>query len=373
MPTGAEKPNPSHLLPESGNPAVRRLPTPGELRAEFRLSATAAAGIAASRQTILDILAGRDRRLLTIVGPCSVHDAAEALAYGRWLQLQATRHEKSRTGAGWRGLVRSPLPATCLASQADQAASPPTDAHATDRQQRPDDTAEGLRQARDLLCQLAEHGLPLAVELVSPLLWPYWADCASWVAVGARGVESAALREAASALPCASGFKNATDGQTDSARLAVATALRPSTVLTVDEAGVLVELLSRGNPLPHVVLRGGRNGDNLVQAAPLAAQLAVDGLPAALLVDASHGNSGFRPETQAGIVRCALELRRQGLPVRGLLIESYLRSGAQPLDCGAPGTTSIGQRLQAGLSVTDPCLGQAETASLLDEIAAALK
>ena len=42
--------------------------------------------IARSRRAVEDIVLGRDDRLLTVVGPCSIHDPAAALEYARLLK-----------------------------------------------------------------------------------------------------------------------------------------------------------------------------------------------------------------------------------------------------------------------------------------------
>ncbi|MBU0956637.1 MAG: 3-deoxy-7-phosphoheptulonate synthase, partial [Spirochaetes bacterium] len=243
------------------------LPGPAALSAQTALSAAAARAATENRLAILSILQGRDRRLLVIIGPCSVHDPAEALDYAHWLLPFARRMqdcmliamrcyvEKSRTGAGWRGLARQPLPAGIMASGAGSATDGSTTLQASPQ--------SGIQAARAFLVQVAELGLPVAVEMVSPFLWPYWSDCVSWASVGARGVESQALREAASALPCACGFKNATDGSIDTALHAIQTAALPGPVLALHSAAAdstLYELSSRGNPCPHLILRGGRQG-----------------------------------------------------------------------------------------------------------------
>jgi 3-deoxy-7-phosphoheptulonate synthase len=322
-----------------------KLPSPAALHSCYPVPDQA--GVALQRQTVLNILKGLDKRLLLIVGPCSIHDTTEALHYAEWLASLArdTCHhayimmrcyvEKSRTGAGWRGLAREPQPG------------------------KPANASEGIRRSRQFIQAVSALGLPVAIEMVSPLLWPYWIDCVSWVSVGARGVESQALREAAAALPCACGFKNAMDGTADSAIMAAATSAMPSSVLTIDAAGQLCELETAGNCWPHLILRGGKQGPNIDQAAAICQKMHDKNLSPCLIVDASHGNSAYTPSQQHVAALAAIEARQNGLPIRGLMLESYHDNGSQPISEGA---------LQPGISITDPCLGKKETKILLDTL-----
>lgn len=330
------------------------LPTPGELRAAMPLSAGAELAVAAGRKAVEASLLGADPRPLIIVGPCSVHDRAETLDYGRRLAEAAAAHaaellvvmrcyvEKSRSGEGWRGMARDP---------------------ALDGTGR---AAEGVRAARALLVELAERTrLPLAMELVGPFLWPYFIDALSWVSVGARGVESPALREAAAALPCPCGFKNGRDGRLETAVAAATVASKPGTSLAVGDDGRLTEMTALGNPSPHIILRGADGKPNWRRAPEALRRLAAAGLKPGLIVDASHGNSGKDPTRQASVALGAMRLRRRIPGIRGVMIESYLRTGCQ----------AAGQRvgLKPGLSITDPCLGWEETEELLAALAAAAR
>ena len=61
------------------------LPTPAELLDELPLGTDHAAQVAAHRDAVREVLAGRDDRLLVIVGPCSIHDPEAGLDYARRL------------------------------------------------------------------------------------------------------------------------------------------------------------------------------------------------------------------------------------------------------------------------------------------------
>lgn len=330
------------------------LPTPAELRTAAPLSPAARLAVAAGREAAVASLIGADPRPLVVVGPCSVHDRAETLDYGRRLAEAASAHkpellvvmrcyvEKSRSGEGWRGMARDP---------------------ALDGGGR---AADGVREARALLVELAERTrLPLAMELVGPFLWPYFIDALSWVSVGARGVESPALREAAAALPCPCGFKNGRDGRLETAVAAATVASKPGAALAVGDDGGLIELPAEGNPLPHIILRGADERPNWRRAPEALRRLTAAGLLPALIIDASHGNSGKDPRRQAAAALGAMRLRRRVPGIRGVMIESYLRTGCQ----------AAGPRggLRPGLSITDPCLGWEETRELLAALAAAAR
>jgi 3-deoxy-7-phosphoheptulonate synthase len=328
------------------------LPLPSALRAEYPLSDAGRNAVEASRRSVLDILRGRDRRLLLIIGPCSIHDEGGAYAYADFLREQARAYndrffivmrcymEKSRTGEGWKGMARDPQ-----FSGASGAAE------------------EGLKKARRIMSALADSGLPLATELASPYLWPYWIDTVSWASIGARGVESQALRETAQLLPCPCGFKNGRDGGLLNALTAATIALRPGAALACGlEDGRPAETDAPGNPLPHVILRGSDTRPNWRKALKLERLMRAAGLPPAIIVDASHGNSGKNPDRQREVALGALRLRKRGVAIRGVMVESYLRQGRQD---SVPGVAPDPE-----LSLTDACLGLEESRALIAALAA---
>ncbi len=326
------------------------LPSPESVRGSIPLDGATADFVAESRAAIRGILQGTDPRLLVIAGPCSVHDYESALEYARFIREQRKIHEKnlyivmrcyvekSRTGLGWKGMARDP-----------------TFSGGTG-------TPEGIPLARKLIVSAASLGVAVAVEIVSPFLWPYWIDAVSWASIGARGVESQALREAAAALPCPCGFKNGQDGSPDSALFALASARDPSAVLVYGDSGLLQEIQAPGNPLPHIVLRGGASGPNWKLAPALAERMLKQGLVPAIIIDASHANSGKNPANQAKVAQGVCRLRAKNVPVRGIMLESFLQDGSQPL---VPGSLP-----QSGISITDPCLGLEATRRLLGYLSA---
>jgi 3-deoxy-7-phosphoheptulonate synthase len=170
------------------------------------------------------------------------------------------------------------------------------------------------------------------------------------------------------------GFKNGTDGGLQVAVDAMNSAMHSHHFLGIDQDGNTSIIITTGNPLGHVVLRGGRGRTNYdpESIAEARAQLLKTGLPAAIMVDCSHANSNKKPERQEIVWQSILAQRIAGGPgcaIIGAMIESYLHEGAQPV---APR-----DRLQYGVSITDPCISWETTASLLlrgaDEVRAAKK
>lgn len=331
----------------------RTLPTPEALRADLPLSPAAAEAIGAGRAEIARALRQRDSRLIVIVGPCSLHDPVAALEYAAWLSEMARRVddrlrlvmrayvEKPRTRLGWRGMVADPwLDGTGA-------------------------IADGLRVARALLVQIAERGVGLATEFVEPMTPSYLADLVTWAAVGARTVESPAHRQMAADLPCPVGFKNTIWGDVGAAANAIVAARTPQTIWAWNEGGAPVERRSPGNPATHVVLRGGRMPNHSAPAVRAAVErLRAEGLEERVMVDCSHANSRGEARRQLEVVDDIAEQVDHGSSrIFGVMLESHLRGGSQPLGGG--------RALVYGQSVTDACLDLDETATALVTLHAA--
>ncbi|MFW6345791.1 MAG: 3-deoxy-7-phosphoheptulonate synthase [Halomonas sp.] len=327
--------------------SVQRLPTPDALRRELPLAPELACQIAAQRQAIRDILAGRDDRLLVVVGPCSIHDPEAAREYARRLAELAPRVadrllpvmrvyvEKPRTTVGWKGLAYDP----------DLDGS--------------GDMARGLAVSRRLMREVAALGLPVATELLQPMLAPYLEDLLAWVAIGARTTESQLHRELASGLDAVVGFKNATGGDIGVALDAMRAAAHPHQHFGLDASGRPVVRHTPGNAHTHLVLRGGHGEPNYQAAHVQAARRALEeaGLVPRLMVDCSHANARKDHRRQSEVLLDVLGQRLAGeTALAGLMIESHLHEGKQPL---APG------RLRHGVSVTDACIGWKTTYHLL--------
>jgi len=322
------------------------LPSPSAMRERLPVDARLAAQIQAHRQTVRDILNGTDDRLLVITGPCSLHDPKAALEYGHRLSelsrqlddklflVMRAYVEKPRTTVGWKGMLYDP------------------------HLDGSNDIATGLNVSRHLLLDLARLGLPLATELLHPMAADYLGDLLSWAAIGARTTESQIHREMISGLPIPVGFKNGTDGSIDVASDAMCAAEHPHTHLGIDDNGHSALLQTAGNPDTHLVLRGGHHGpnydaDSIRQAV---GALHAKGRNHRLIVDCSHANSGKDPLRQPEVLHDLLQQRASGEnPIAGVMLESHLQDGKQPLQ----------KPLQYGLSITDGCLGWDRTEQLL--------
>jgi 3-deoxy-7-phosphoheptulonate synthase len=294
-----------------------RLVSPETLHDELPLSEAARRTVLAGRDTLKRILERADPRRFVVVGPCSIHDPAAALDYGRRLAALAREvedtfflvmrvyFEKPRTTVGWKGLINDP---------------------------DLDDSfhiEKGLRIARKLLLDLNELGLPCGTEALDPITPQYIADLISWSAIGARTTESQTHR--------------------------------------IDPEGRCALTYTRGNRHAHIVLRGGAAPNyDTVSVALTEQELDRAGLPRAIMIDCSHGNSGKDPARQplvfADVIHQIIEGNRS---IVGGMIESNLEWGSQPL--------AERSRLRYGVSITDACIDWPTTEKSLREARAKLK
>ena len=327
--------------------------TPSQLVKEFPLSDNAAQQIINSRREIEAIIAGKDERLLVIIGPCSIHDTSAALDYARRLKpLQAqykdslviamrVYFEKPRTIVGWKGLISDPdLNGKYQANK-------------------------GLRLARKLLVDISEIGLPIATEFLDMVNGQYIADLISWGAIGARTTESQVHREMASALSCPVGFKNGTDGNTKIAIDAVRAAQVPHIFYSPDKDGFMTVYQTHGNPFGHVILRGGKEPNYNKSHIDVATKALTDaGLTPSVVVDFSHGNSQKLHTNQLLVAEDVMAQMRTGsMQISGIMAESFIEEGNQAVVAGKP--------LVYGKSITDACLHWQDTEKLLADLAQA--
>ncbi|MBF0287597.1 MAG: 3-deoxy-7-phosphoheptulonate synthase [SAR324 cluster bacterium] len=323
--------------------------TPTQLKKEFPHTDKHVETIRVARNRIFNIMDRKEHRLFVVVGPCSIHDVDAAMEYAVRLKKLAEEvndtlmlvmrvyFEKPRTTVGWQGLINDPY--------LDGSGQ----------------IEEGLRQARKLLVDLAELGMPAAgeaLDLVSP---QYVQDLISWTAIGARTTESQNHRKMASALSTAVGFKNATNGDLAVAVNALLSAARSNHFLSVDPEGHVAVIRTKGNPYTHVVLRGGSNGPNYGtdEVATCEKLITAAGLDANIMVDCSHANSEKDPAKQLVVMdEITDQIINGNQSIIGLMIESNLEWGNQPIANG------VGQ-LKYGVSVTDPCIDWNTTASAI--------
>jgi len=327
---------------------------PAVLVHDLPLTPKAADTVLSARRALREILAGRDPRLICVVGPCSVHDPQAARDYAGRLQALATRlsrdlfvvmrcyFEKPRTTVGWKGLVNDP---------------------GLDNSFRIND---GLHIARGLLLAINEMGLPVGTEFLDPISPQYIADLVAWGAIGARTTESQVHRELASGLSCPIGFKNGTDGSVQVAVDAAQAASHPHHFLGVTKAGTVAVIATAGNPDCHVILRGGTKEPNYDAAAVEAAagRMVSSSLRPNLIIDVSHANSRKDHHRQLEVCTAvAAQVAHGDRRIAGIMLESFLVAGRQDARPGQP--------LTYGQSITDACINWHDTENVLTRLAEA--
>ncbi len=329
--------------------AFDRMPSPDEITATLPLSDRAAQVVTEGRRTLQNILDRKDPRIFVVVGPCSIHDPVAGIDYARRLKALADEvadtlvlvmrvyFEKPRTSTGWKGYINDPY---------------------MDDSFRID---EGMQKARQFLRDVNEVGLPTGTEALDPIAPQYYGDLIAWTAIGARTSESQTHREMASGLSTPVGFKNGTDGSLDAAVNGILSASHPHSFLGINGQGQSSVIRTRGNPYGHVVLRGGGGRPNYDTVSVSLAEKALQKakLPANIVIDCSHANSWKNPDYQPLVMRdVAHQIREGNQSIVGLMIESHIEAGNQPI----PADLS---QLRYGCSVTDACVDWSTTEAMI--------
>lgn len=339
---------------DSGIETEQPLFSPESLRKKLPVSEENAAFVNKSRMEIRNILEKKDKRFLLIAGPCSIHEDKASLEYAGRLCTLAKKYrdlfyiimrvyfEKPRTALGWRGFITEPEINGIT------------------------DIPQGLEKARSLLIKIAEMQLPAACEFLNPAVPGYIADLISWASIGARSAESQIHRELASGLSMPAGFKNATNGEIMPAVNGIAVSTKKHAFLGISRSGISAVIYTKGNPAPHLVLRGGTVKANCDANSILNAEnlLKERGIQCGILIDCSHGNSFKNPARQAENLINSLELRFKKAPgfnvIRGCMIESFILEGSvAPEKCKNCG--------EYGRSITDPCMSFSDFEKLLEK------
>lgn len=330
--------------------------TPEQIKTEFPETEAAAHLVAESRKQIQKILRREDRRLVMIVGPCSLHDEEATLDYARRLHkaqkgcseqillIMRAYFEKPRTTLGWKGMLYDP--------------------HLDGSY----DIDFGIRQSRKLLCEIAEIGVPCATEFLDPIVPQFLADLITWAAIGARTTESQIHRQMASGLSMPIGFKNGTDGSLNVALDAIKAASNPHSFLGMDRNGKVIVAETKGNQYGHLVMRGGTSGPNYASEYVAFAEILLRKahVPNGIIMDCSHANSHKNHKKQrVALIDIADQIVSGNTSLAGVMIESFISEGKQSI--GAAG------RLKYGQSLTDSCIGWDETEELISELARAVK
>jgi 3-deoxy-7-phosphoheptulonate synthase len=335
--------------------SIDALIAPKQLKDQLPVDEAIVATVVAARETIRKIIKGADRRLLCIVGPCSIHDPESALDFAERLRIlkdavadqlyvvMRVYFEKPRTTVGWKGLINDPhMDDSC-------------------------DIPEGLRIARGLLIQINQMGLAAATETLDPITPQYIADLIAWSAIGARTTESQTHREMASGLSMPVGFKNSTEGNLQVAINAIQSARRPHSFLGITQDGMNGIVRTTGNPDTHIVLRGGKKPNfDAASIAECVQMLSTAGLEPRVMVDCSHAQTNKDYTRQPEVFAALIEQVRGGsTAILGAMLESNIEAGNQALGENRAA-------LKYGVSITDPCIDWATTERCLTEAAASL-
>ena len=335
--------------------AVRPLITPALLQEWLPVPVDALALVEQSRVAISRVLQGADERLVVVVGPCSIHNHAQAMEYARQLKAQADARkddllivmrvyfEKPRTTVGWKGYINDPHLDGSFAIN------------------------EGLEMARRLLLDVLALGLPVGTEFLDLLSPQFISDLVSWGAIGARTTESQSHRQLASGLSCPVGFKNGTDGGVKVASDAIQAASAVHAFMGMTKMGQAAVFETRGNADCHVILRGGKTPNySAADVAATCALLKAAGLREQVMVDVSHANSSKQHRRQIDVAAdVAAQVAGGDRRIIGVMVESNLEEGRQDILPGIP--------LKPGVSVTDACISMAQTVPLLQGLAEAVR
>jgi 3-deoxy-7-phosphoheptulonate synthase len=133
--------------------------------------------------------------------------------------------------------------------------------------------------------------------------------------------------------------------------------------ISITKSGHVAVFKTAGNEDCHVILRGGKTPNYDAASVDAAcAELAGAGLAQRLMVDFSHANSSKRYQKQMEVgADIAKQLAAGERRIVGVMVESHINPGRQDLVPGKP--------LEYGVSITDACLGWADTVNLLDTLA----
>ncbi|MDD2871551.1 MAG: 3-deoxy-7-phosphoheptulonate synthase [Candidatus Gracilibacteria bacterium] len=330
---------------------MKKIITPNQLKKKLVLSEKLTKNIENWRETSSKIIHKKNKKILVIVGPCSIHNYEESLFYAKKLNklkkkvpnlflVMRTYFEKPRTTIGWKGFINDP--------NLDGSY----------------EIEKGLKKARKLLIKINDMGIPVSTEFLDPFTPNYISDLITWGAIGARTTESQIHRELASNLDSIIGFKNGTTGDIQIAIDAIKSSNNPHTFLGINNDGKTEILKSKGNDNCHIILRGGKNGPNYYEKDVNEASLLLkkEKIKTGIMIDASHSNSNKNPENQAKVIKeIAKQIIDGNREIIGVMIESNIFGGNQSF---VPGVDDA-EKLKYGVSITDGCISFEETEKIL--------
>ena len=332
--------------------------TPNKLLQNLQTNSKIDYTVFRTREIIADIISNKDKRLLFIVGPCSIHNIEEAIEYGHKLKDLSSKiddkiiivmrvyFEKPRTTIGWKGLINDPYLNNTF------------------------DINKGLYYARKLLLDLNKIGMPCAYEILDTITPQYIIDLISWGAIGARTTESQIHRQLVSGLSTPIGFKNGTDGNLDICADAIISAKYPHCFMGINKKGLATICHTKGNTQCHIILRGGKDSPNYSSEhiKNTEEKLNEKNLDLRIMVDCSHGNSRKQFEKQPDVFKDVMGQyisnyrENKDSSIMGVMIESNINEGSQKLDMSDPDASL---NLKKGVSITDGCLNFKTTEKII--------
>ncbi len=333
----------------------RKLPIPQEIKAMYPLDEKLALIKKKNDEEIQDIITGKSNKLLLIIGPCSSDREDAVMDYMKRLRVLQEKvkdeifivprvytNKPRTTGAGYKGMLHQP----------DPNGNP--------------DMLKGLIAIRKIhMDVLKQTGFSTADEMLYPENYRFLNDLLSYVAVGARSVENQQHRLTASGADVPMGMKNPTSGDLSVMMNSINAAQHGHTFIYRNW-----EVETLGNPLAHAILRGyvdekgvshpNYHYEDLLELNELYKKSGF--MNPAVIVDCNHSNSNKKYLEQVRIAKEVLHSTRHNPDikklVKGLMLESYLEDGNQPIDGGC-----------YGKSITDPCLGWDKTEELILDLA----
>jgi len=218
------------------------------------------------------------------------------------------------------------------------------------------------------MLDIAELGLPVAIEALDLISPQYLQDLVSWTAIGARTTESPTHRKLASGISSAIGFKNNVDGDLSVAINAIRSASANHSFISVTGEGRVAVFRTEGNPHCHVILRGGKSPNyDAESVAQCEEELLKSGHNENIMIDCSHGNSQKDPDRQLDVLSSIAEQIEQGnKSIIGVMLESNLEAGNQPIPDDL-------EEIRPGVSITDACISWRDTDTALRQFAQRVK
>lgn len=335
--------------------SARPMPDPDRLKQEMPLSDEMIKQRDLIIHEIKNILSAKDKRLLVIIGPCSVDNREALMEYldrlapvrdlvaNDLLIIPRVYTNKPRSsGMGYKGIADRPYP------------------------NKDSDLIEGVYTCRKIYMEALEkyRFLP-SDELLYPDFFAYLDDLTGYLTVGARSVSNQFHRLFASACSIPVAMKNPPLPYFDPMINAINAARSPQ----IFEYRSF-EYKSKGNPYAHALLRGfvDEKGKNIENYDPQSLNLLfirfkdLNIAPSPFLIDCNHANSDKNYLKQVEIAKSLMAWLPSYPPFkdyfRGFMIESYLKEGRQE-----EGGSVYGQ------SITDPCLDFQRSKELLLDLA----